>query len=1022
MSIEYSEAQDPNLELTDIINPEVSEEIVTADPMFEEPIINEGVEVAGPGNMAARIGRKVFGEAADVINPPKPKPKVDLGTAVKSESEPLVTVSGNDVIVRSASADELQSLQAFAKDADASLDIILPNLTKIGLISGKKPVEPMSEAETELKRLIAATFNTYKDSITNDKRKILRKGNRGFEQIVAEAEEINAVDIFIDLMQRKPGDRPFTDSEILASRRTVLSLQTETIRLLKQAKQTNSILDKVKAAQAISLEGFASIQLVGIQEDIGRTLVTQKIIASPSKERIMAMRTLLGATEADLGPSATIGVDNAIDFLDAYGGEAGVDLVLAMYDALPVENKHNFARRSVMRRGADMLVEIYTSALLSNPLTHSFNLSSNFVMMELQVVERLLEGRPSEALAMLTAQAKYAPQAFRAAWHALKTENSLTDNTSKLDIDMRAISRAGAGLRNTAEGGGKMESVAAGTFDIFGVLMRMAGYRPMITMDEFSKSLARGMQIEAISVRAKNEAYKANRKQFKTRKESKEAATAAYLKVLHSESAFEEGREFAKMVTFQDELPELLRKPMGLVSHPIMKIWLPFYKTPSQIIRRIAERTPLALLHIPNVKNKLINGSNAERREMMSKIAFGSTLMGTLATMGKGAYFDDVVMTGYGPTIRGERSRWLENHKPYSIGIRQGDGSFDWISYERYDPISGLIAMAMDAADAFEYSDDDALNDDLAITLGLSTIKYITTALPMVQFIGEFMDIAGSKYETSKDKRDRIRQLLTKQVGTAGMVVGQSVTTLGLGTNSLTATFERYMNPGASSTMPENQYDYVEHFGFQPEIRGFYEALNQMRSRIPGLSDELPSKKNRWYETVMQTDYTLENGQARGNVWQTFLPYKVRKLPGANIINQEFEALGFGLPNLPRNMGEPRLKLNGEQYDRFIELYNNPNASLEFEQEFPLATQQFTDVILSSDYISLPSIGKKIDYLRMINTQRISIAKDIMIMEYPELGALRRQRDKYKEETGRNPSNLYPPTSSEVSEFLDTLN
>ena len=332
------------------------------------------------------------------------------------------------------------------------------------------------------------------------------------------------------------------------------------------------------------------------------------------------------------------------------------------------------------------------------------------------------------------------------------------------------------------------------------------------------------------------------------------------------------------------------------------------------------------------------------------------------------------------------------------------------------------MAMAMDAANVFEYSDDDGLNDDLAFNLAISSTKYVTTALPMVQFIGEFMDIAGSKYETSKDKRDRIRQLLTKQVGTAGMVVGQSVTTLGLGTNSLTATFERYMNPGASSTMPENQYDYVEHFGFQPEIRGFYEALNQMRSRIPGLSDELPSKKNRWYETVMQTDYTLENGQARGNVWQTFLPYKVRKLPGANIINQEFEALGFGLPNLPRNMGEPRLKLNGEQYDRFIELYNNPNASLEFEQEFPLATQQFTDVILSSDYISLPSIGKKIDYLRMINTQRISIAKDIMIMEYPELGALRRQRDKYKEETGRNPSNLYPPTSSEVSEFLDTLN
>ncbi len=1017
MAIEYSEAQDPNLELNDVVNPDG---IVTADPMAQEPIIDEGVEVAGLGSVASKIGKKLFGDAADVIN--KPKPKTDLGTAVKTESEPLVTVSGNDVIVRSASADELQRLQEFSTEADKSLGIILPNLTKIGLVSEGKYVEPMSEAEAELKRLISATFNTYKDSVTADKQRILRKGNRGFKEVVADAEAIDAVDIFIDLMQRKPGDRLFTDSELLAARRTVLSLQTETIRLIKQAKQTNSTLDKIKAAQAISLEGFASIQLVGIQEDIGRSLVTQKIIASPSKERSAAMRTLLGATDANLGPTATIGEDNAIDFLDAYGGEAGVDLILAMYDALPAENKHNFARRSVLRRGADMLVEIYTSALLSNPLTHSFNLASNFVMMELQVVERLLQGRPSEALTMLTAQAKYAPQAFRAAWHALKTENSLTDNTSKLDIDMRAISRAGAGLRNTAEGGGKMESIAAGTFDTFGVLMRMGGYRPMVTMDEFSKSLARGMQIEALAVRAKNEAYRANRNQFKTRKEAKEAANAVYLKTLHSESAFDEGVEFAKMVTFQDDLPELLRKPMGLVSHPITKIWLPFYKTPTQIIRRITERTPFALLHFPNVKNKLIKGSSAERREMASKIAFGSTLMGTMVTMGKGAYFDDVVMTGYGPTIRGERSRWLENHRPYSIGIRQDDGSFEWISYERYDPISGLMAMAMDAANAFEYSDDDALHDDLAVLLTLSSVKYVTTALPMVQFLGEFMDIAGSKYETSRDKIDRIRQLLTKQVATAGMIVGQSVGTLGLAPNSLTATFERYMNPGASSTMPENQYDYVEHFGFQPEIRGFYEALNQMRSRIPGLSEGLPPKRNRWGEIVMQTDYTLEDGTPRGNRWQTFLPYKVKKLPGANIINQEFEALGFGFPNLPRNMGEPRIKLNGEQYDRFIQLYNNPDISIFQKQKTPTAVEEFSDLIKSNNYMMLDNVNQKITVLKKLNSMRVQMAKNLMLFEYPELGALTMQRDEFRNQTGRNPTNLYPPTSDEVNQFLKLLN
>ena len=49
---------------------------------------------------------------------------------------------------------------------------------------------PQVVADRELKKLIAATYNTYKDIVTADGQKILRKGERGFKQVIAEANRI----------------------------------------------------------------------------------------------------------------------------------------------------------------------------------------------------------------------------------------------------------------------------------------------------------------------------------------------------------------------------------------------------------------------------------------------------------------------------------------------------------------------------------------------------------------------------------------------------------------------------------------------------------------------------------------------------------------------------------------------------------------------------------------------------------------------------------------------------------------
>jgi hypothetical protein len=647
------------------------------------------------------------------------------------------------------------------------------------------------------------------------------------------------------------------------------------------------------------------------------------------------------------------------------------------------------------RRLGDPFVEIFQSALLTNPLTHAYNTAGTVVHLELLILERFFEGRPREALAMLSAQGKYLGQALKAGAFALRTEQAM-DSVSKLDVDVRSISGEAMGFKRFDQGGGAVENTLASFFDGFGVMMRLGGFRPMLATDEFFKALSRGAQLEALAVRAETEALRTAREEGLPDNIAKGRAREAYIRTLKSEGAYEEASEFARMVTFQDDVPGTLGELQGFVSHPVIKVMLPFYKTPTQIMRRIGERTPLALAMPSVLRDKLIKGSNAERREALARIGVGSGTIAATMLLSTGYYSDDFVITGYGPTEPKQRSIWLMNNKPYSIGIKKDDGSgFEWVNYERYDPVSGVMAMAADTAYTLQFAEGQ-MADDLFFNASLATVKYIGTALPMTQFIGEMLNVAGSPYENTEAKITRVRELLTKQYAGAGLVVGQQIGTAGLGGSGLTATLERYMDPYARDPRPDAQYDYVPGIGLQPEIRGVYEALNYARSRIPGLSKDLPIKYNRW------------------------VPFRVMDLPNANVINSELDSLGLGFKMLPRSMNEPMLKLNGEQYRRYIELYNYPARS-EFaprdanNQLPPSVLEKFAEAINSEAYQNLSMRGEKIKMLRAYDSLYKQVAKNLMFAEFPELLALKNQRDVFSNFQGKNPKFLVPPDEGSIN-------
>ena len=60
-----------------------------------------------------------------------------------------------------------------------------------------------------------------------------------------------------------------------------------------------------------------------------------------------------------------------------------------------------------------------------------------------------------------------------------------------------------------------------------------------------------------------------------------------------------------------------------------MKIAIPFYKTPTKIVQRIMERTPIALMMPSVIRDQIINGSAFQRKQALAKIGLSSGMSAT---------------------------------------------------------------------------------------------------------------------------------------------------------------------------------------------------------------------------------------------------------------------------------------------------------------------------------------------------------------------------------------------------------
>ena len=161
--------------------------------------------------------------------------------------------------------------------------------------------------------------------------------------------------------------------------------------------------------------------------------------------------------------------------------------------------------------------------------------------------------------------------------------------------------------------------------------------------------------------------------------------------------------QYARRATFTEEvLPNTMASGIQALAkrQPALQFFIPFIRTPTNIMVRFGERTPILSLFQKTTRQMLASGDPNLRAQVIGNQAIGMAMYGTFL-----GYIMEGSVTGPGPLDPDQNRLWRNaGNQPYSIRTPYG-----WVSYNRLDPLfMPLVFMTgwYDNAVVFNESDD----------------------------------------------------------------------------------------------------------------------------------------------------------------------------------------------------------------------------------------------------------------------------------------------------------------------------
>jgi len=151
------------------------------------------------------------------------------------------------------------------------------------------------------------------------------------------------------------------------------------------------------------------------------------------------------------------------------------------------------------------------------------------------------------------------------------------------------------------------------------------------------------------------------------------------------------------------------------VKHPTMRFVVPFVRTPINILSQTLQHMPGIGFASKRLRDDFAAGG-VRAAQAKGRQALGTALVGlglTAAATGN--------ITGAGPSNPAVRRAWLKNNQPYSFRIENEDGTVEWMSYARLEPLSNILSIFADVVEIKndEYNEADTTGMAQAVLISV---------------------------------------------------------------------------------------------------------------------------------------------------------------------------------------------------------------------------------------------------------------------------------------------------------------
>lgn len=489
------------------------------------------------------------------------------------------------------------------------------------------------------------------------------------------------------------------------------------------------------------------------------------------------------------------------DVANALDANGGTDLAREMAEKIAklssngmVSELDEFVRASAYSKTRDAMMETWIMGLLSGPKTHIVNMMSNTSVLVMQMYERATAAQISrflgtdggieagEATAQLFGLTQGWKDALRYAKKAAITGESGM-GAGKIELPRKgAISSEAFNISG--------DTLTGRAVDTIGNIVRLPG-RALTTEDEFFKTIGYRMELNAQALRRATQEVNAGTI-------APDGLKARITEIVNNppEHIRMASVDQALYQTFNSAPGKVAQSLQKLTAHyPALKVLLPFVRTPANILRYTFERTPLAPL-MQHVRADVAAGG-ARKDLAMARMATGSAIMLTSADMAMSGQ-----ISGGGPINAKERATLARTGwQPYSVKV--GDR---WYAYNRMDPLGSTLGMSADLVEVLVNTDKDDPNYE-AEEAAVAVAAAIGANVMNKTYLSGLSDF----FEAMADPRRKSESFAQRLAG---------------------------------SVIPTGVAEITRHK--DPYMREASTMLEAIKRRTPGLSDELPKKRDLW--------------------------------------------------------------------------------------------------------------------------------------------------------------------------------